>query len=143
MRLPRVRFTIRRMMVLVACVAAGLYLAMTAWQTYSDRPDHIHTAVMADVELPGTYTAFGVRTPFWPSYWRRLTGFHWPGRRHCAARSKSIRLEICELEHSEIARRTKDGDVSPVFTQSQLDLLYDLTKHDPRLTRREISELKF
>ena len=63
MRLPRVRFTIRRMMVMVACVAVGLYLAVTAWQTSAYRPHHIHTAIMAADESPGTYTGISGCVP--------------------------------------------------------------------------------
>jgi hypothetical protein len=143
MRLPRVRFTIRRMMVMVACVAVGLYLAVTAWQTSAYRPYHLHTAIMAADESPGTYTDFGVRPSFWPSYWHRLTSFRWPGGRPCAARSNRIRLEMCELEHPDIVRRPKGGGVWPVFAQSQLDLLYDLKKRSGGHAQREVSELKF
>ena len=99
MRLPRVRFTVRRMMLVLVVVGVLIHLTVSAWRVRAQRTMHLHTGiVIGDGGLPGTFS--GVRTEtFWPAYCRRLTGFTW--REGCGFANRppllNLLAEKCEL----------------------------------------------
>lgn len=73
MRLPRVRFTVRRMMVAVLCLGIVIHLTSTALRVYRGGRWHVHTAIAVGDRMPAPYVAVKPR-PFWPIYWRALLG---------------------------------------------------------------------
>ena len=92
----RPRLTIRRIMALVAVLAAGLGLGVPAARVAADRDDHHHQwqVWMDQAELDrrfngqypfrllgegyrGNVIHCGVRPPFWPRYRRCLAGRPW------------------------------------------------------------------
>lgn len=98
MRWPRP--TTRRIMALVAVLAAGLGLVVPAAQVACDKDEHVH--VWFDDRPwppPGTWIPappggarmalmqqdVRARPPFWPRYWRRLLGRPWRGQPVCPA----------------------------------------------------------
>lgn len=85
MRLPRM--TTRRLMIMVAVVAVSLQMAITAFHVGYDPACRwiLHIWERKDgpevVSRPTTTTP--CVAPFWPQYWRRLLGRHWPGTFRC------------------------------------------------------------
>ena len=84
MRLPRARFTVRQLMVLVAIAGLGAWLVRVAVEVATDPNGRVlycvyRSPVTGEVNVltqcnPGT---------FWARYARRLTGRPWPGDYHC------------------------------------------------------------
>jgi len=86
MRKSRVRFTVRRMMVVVIFFGICLHGSLTVWRVYG-KSSHAHTFVviahdhpMAHPDgFPGTGFFMGIKVPFWTRYWRCLVGQAWNG----------------------------------------------------------------
>jgi hypothetical protein len=136
MRLPRVRFTVRRMMVVVLCLGIVLHLAVTAWRVYpATRGSHVHTAVADMDPIPSDCLAM-IRPPFWPTYARRLIGLSWTCRRE-----GRWLLEICELDHPEINGSRIPDVFSPIYTREQTDLYMKLMKAKGRSVSYENGHL--
>lgn len=122
MRLPRVRFTVRRMMIGVLCLALVLHLAITAWQTYRTGGQHVHSFIVENG--PGWGVAVR-KQPFWPTFWRRLTGLSWRGRRTCLVGSTGL-MEMCELENPEIRMPLGPYTFAAFRTKEQIELFEKL-----------------
>jgi hypothetical protein len=96
MRLPRVRFTLRLLMIAVAIAGLVSWLIRVAVEVASDPSACTivcvyHSPATGKVEY---LTQCNPRT-FWPRYIRRLTGRPWPGDYRCpcadASNSNSLR----------------------------------------------------
>jgi hypothetical protein len=84
MRWPRVRFTIRWLMLLVAAVGMAVWLVITAVRVALDpranQLSHLRLGRDTTELVVHTHPIAGV---FWPRYWRRLLGQTWPGSFVC------------------------------------------------------------
>lgn len=87
MKLPRVRFTVLRLMAVVASAALVLWLAVTAARVCDDRESsnlYHYWHRYGDHRISSSIEAMcNEPAPFWPRYWRRLLGFPWPGSYDC------------------------------------------------------------
>src|SRR4051812_23247584 len=96
LRMPRVRFTVRQLIALVFCLSLLFHCGVTAWRVYVSSGEHIHTAVLLRENwLPGTLIGLQ-RQPFWPAYWRRLTGLSGGVEPSCRLMDRCVG-EMCEL----------------------------------------------
>jgi hypothetical protein len=128
MRLSRVQFSIKWMMLLTLCLGVLFHLALTAWTVYPVRSLHMHTAILVEDGLPGSYQAI-VRQPFWLTYSRCLVGLPWKGGSLCRKEfNQTVLLEMCELDHPEIRKPLGPYTFAPVETKAQHDLRSRLMK---------------
>ena len=90
MRLPRVRFTVRRMMVAVAVLALCLWLIVPAIRILHDPGRHWLTHLWQRPD--GSYLVSGHAVTFWARYRRELLGLPW-GCPHamCKANARDCR----------------------------------------------------
>jgi hypothetical protein len=99
MRLPRVQFKVRWMMILVALATVAAWLLVTADRVRLDpqAEQMSHLRLYRDTAklVVQTHPIQGV---FWPRYWRRLLGQPWPGTFVCpSCRERYERSEKCKL----------------------------------------------
>src|SRR5258705_530428 len=84
MRLPKLRLTVRRMMVAVAIAGVAAWLVVTAIRV--ERDPHAeqmsHLRLVRDTAELCVYT-HPIQGVFWSRYWRRLLGQPWPGTFVC------------------------------------------------------------
>jgi hypothetical protein len=131
MRLPRIRFTVRRMMLLVLLLALTSHLGVTAWKVRYRSPGHVHTGIMNDVDFPGRFFFAGQKQAFWPSFWRQSLGLSLKDLRTCRVGGKSV-ADVCELDNPAIAVRGKDGSISFVSTPGQDEVYVRLLREKGR-----------
>jgi len=132
MRMPKVRFTVRRMMVALVFFAIFLHLSVTAWRVYG-KGFHLHTSVIIHHNhsashpngFPGRFDNFGARVPFWTRYWRCLVGL--PSNAAGLCKKDESKLEVCELDHPEICVHPTPNSFSPRSTRRQVELLERLS----------------
>lgn len=77
MRLPRVRFTVRGLMVFVLACGLTFHLAFAAIRVSVDKGYHSHTWVIIQGGKPFFTLASAEQPPFWPRYWRCIIGQPW------------------------------------------------------------------
>src|SRR5947209_6430295 len=66
MRIPKIRFTVRGMMVIVLAVGIFLHVTTAAWRAYRSGFPHLHSSIVEYGGNPGK--AVSVRSePFWPA----------------------------------------------------------------------------
>lgn len=86
MRVPHARFTIRRMMVLVAVVGFAIQSAITAYHVQYDLECKWirHVWMRIDEPTGPPHLQFGkCVAPFWPQFWRKVLRQPWPGAFRC------------------------------------------------------------
>jgi hypothetical protein len=89
MKLPSPRFTTRRMMAIVAGLAVASHLGIVAIRVRTDRESRLLYHYWFPTGDPGRGRSFTAATgvshpaPFWPRYWRALSGRPWPGTYDC------------------------------------------------------------
>lgn len=137
MGLPRIRFTVRRMMTGVLFLGIVFHLAVTTWRVYPSARPHLHTAINIVDGLRGRFTAIR-RQPFWPTYWRILRS--WRGDPVCP-RADGCLLEKCELERPEINGSRRTNLWQPVQQKDQIDLYIELMRNAGRDVRYENGRL--
>src|SRR4051812_1483621 len=103
--MPSRRWTTRSGMLQILAVAGGMGLLLPFFVAAREAEHHLHLWL----ELgpgPGRIVHYAIssneQTPFWPRYWRRLTGRSKSGRVACP-RAEGRYVELCELEHPEMA----------------------------------------
>src|SRR5262249_29960343 len=127
MRVPRVKFTVRRTMALVLAFGVVSHLALTAWRVYPAPGTHLHSWIVITDGIASPCFNPEARSLFFSRYWRCLLGFPWNGAVTCNAGVGQ--LEMCELEHPEVSA---NGSGRPVLSQSQADLLRRFSRpNDP------------
>ena len=92
----RPRFTIRRTMALVLLCGLLLGFGLPAYEVYRTEEYHVHTGV--DASARSMVLHGGVQPPFWPRYWKYLTGRPWRGQGPCGT-LVGYELERCEFAH--------------------------------------------
>jgi hypothetical protein len=143
MRLPQIRFTVRRMMVVLLSIGVVIHLTVAAWRVRAPRTMHLHTAITVnDGGLPGTFS--GVRSEtFWPAYCRRLIGLTW--REECGFADRALHLNLraekCELVNPAIRKPGHPRSFTPVLTRDQIELYISLSKNAGRDVRYENGRL--
>src|SRR4051812_43336953 len=95
MRLPRVRFTVRRMMVAVAVVAFAAWLIVPVVRILNDPGRHWLTHLWQRPDGSHLYSSHEVA--FWARYRRELLGLPW-----------DCRFNLCK-ENSRVCRIGPDG----------------------------------
>src|SRR5262249_46820389 len=91
MRLRRIRFTVRGMMVIVLAVGICLHLSFAAWRAHRSDFPHLHSAIVTTGGNPGK--AVAVRDlPFWTAFLRHATG--WSRGKGCFMGGKAM-MEMC------------------------------------------------
>lgn len=86
MRAPHLRFTIRRMMLLVAVVAFTAQCAITAYHIKYDRECQwlVHEWERVDGPVGPPKRALDYcASPIWPQLWRKVLRQPWPGTFRC------------------------------------------------------------
>jgi hypothetical protein len=132
MKWPRVRFTVRGMMVLVLVLGITAHLGITAWRVHRVARQwknlHTHTAVVENPKL-GWFQAIHP-APFWPSYERALLGRSWKDwpldRPLCRPATTHLLEEWCELAHPGVRNDPDLNSISAVVTKEQKDLYIQL-----------------
>lgn len=79
MRLPRLRITVRWMMVFVLVSAFALWSGIAAFRVSYDPRNWLYH----DLSRWPQSAADSHVSPFWPRYWRQLAGISWPGSYDC------------------------------------------------------------
>jgi hypothetical protein len=114
MRIPRVRLTVRRLMVVVAIAALPAWLAIGAIRVVSDPEGSTlhHFWIWRAVEYAPPHLAHmsECRAPFWPRYWRSILGEPWPGTYRCPCGESGPITEVPVGRLTLVM--TKAGDVS-------------------------------
>jgi hypothetical protein len=124
MRLPRIRLTVRGMMLVVLGVGICLHVTMAAWRAHRYGTPHLHSAIVKYGNNPGK--AVAVRSePFWPSFLRHSTGLSWG--RGCLMQGDAM-LEMCELANPEIRIPSGPNTYVPRYTREQLELMEELSR---------------
>jgi hypothetical protein len=139
MKWPRVRFTVRRMMVLVLVLGVATHLGLTAWRvgrgTGRWKNMHVHSAVVDQDPIPANFMSVQP-APFWPSYWRALLGRSWKDwpldRPLCRRAAPNLLAEWCELAHPGVRNDPDPNTFSGVFTKEQRDLYIRLARKKGR-----------
>ena len=135
MRLPRIRFTVRRMMALVFVLGVVLHLGTTAWRVNRSRGQHLHTGLQDGIPIPTKVTFWRLR-PFWPTCGRALVGLSWkdwrPGRPLCCQSKDGLLEETCELANPEIRKTISPSSFSVMHTKKQMDLYVLLARRNGR-----------
>lgn len=120
MRLPRVRFTVRRLMVAVAVVGVAAWLTITAVRVANDPNGGGMRHLRMRIDTRELVTqGHPVEGAFWPRYWRRLLGQPWPGSYVCpiACREQHERID----GHILIDLISSDGNFDMLAVMAQLD----------------------
>ena len=81
MRVPRVRFRVRRMMILVVASALFIWAGIAAFRVSYETDNWLYHEMKS-----GPKSAAGDChiAPSWPRYWRHLAGLPWPGSYDCS-----------------------------------------------------------
>ena len=111
MRLPRARFTVRQLMVLVAIAGLGAWLVGVAMEVAADPNGSVLFCVFRS-PVTGEVNALtqcDTRT-FWAQYVRRLTGRQWPGDYHCPCGDGPNALTRRGLRLVQTFDRLEDAD---------------------------------
>jgi hypothetical protein len=136
MKLPRVRFTVRRMMVFVAFVGVAAWLTITAVRVVNDPGgdgmSHLRMRVDTRELVTQSHPVEGL---FWPRYWRRLLGQPWPGTYVCppACRARFERMD----GHPLFDMLSGDGGFDMLTVMAQLDRPWQAEK-----TRQELARMR-
>jgi hypothetical protein len=123
MRLPRVRFTVRRMMIVVLCLGVVLHLTVATWRVHRSGGVHLHSAIFENAFGPGWGVAVREQ-PFWPAFWRRSTGLAWGDQRTCLMGDNAL-MEKCELANPEIREPLGPNTFAAIHTKEQIELFKD------------------
>ena len=111
MRLPRVRFTVRQLMILVVIAGLGSWLVRVAMEVATDPNGSVlfcvfQSPVTGDVNA---ITQCDTRT-FWARYVRRLTRRPWPGDYYCPCGDGPNALTRRGLRLVQTFDRAEDAD---------------------------------
>jgi hypothetical protein len=134
MKLPRVRITVRQMMVSVAVVGVAAWLTITAVRVVNDPNGdgmcHLRMRVDTRELVTQSHPVKGV---LWPRYWRRLLGQPWPGSYACppACRERYERID----GHPLFDLLSGDGGFDMLAVMAQLDRPWQEEKTRQRLAR--------
>src|SRR3954453_18838257 len=113
MRMPRVRFTVRRTMAVVGVAAAVEWMVVTALNIRNDPACRwvVHKWVREDDPnaRPRPTTVTPCLAPFWPQYWRKLSGRPWPGTFACGCSDGGKALLSTSVGVTEPLRHTLVG----------------------------------
>lgn len=124
MRIPKIRFTVRAMMVIVLAVGICLHVTTAAWRAYRSGYPHLHSAIVEQGGNPGK--AVSVRSePFWPAFLRHATGLSWG--RGCFIGGDAL-MEMCELANPEIRIPSGPNCYVPRYTPEQLKLVEKMSR---------------
>jgi len=110
----------------VAAIAALLGTILPAVEVFRDWGYHVHAWVDPNARLmnlpagqpirlpmPATIKQVELRpSPFWPRYWRCLTGRPWRGRPLCDPDPTRV-AEACEYAHPEMVKRQAPNPFGP------------------------------
>lgn len=88
MRRPRLRFTVRRMMIAVALAAIGLRLGETTWRVWQDKDPKIYQLWHDPAKPYVTLEGHAQPQSFWSRDRCALLGQAWPGDFRCDCRSQ-------------------------------------------------------
>jgi hypothetical protein len=111
MRLPRVRFTVRQLIVLVAIAGLGASLVRVAIEVATDPNGSVLYCVFGS-PVTGEVNAITQCDPptFWARYVRRLTGRRWPGDYRCPCGDGPNSLTQRGLRLVQTFDRIEDAD---------------------------------
>jgi hypothetical protein len=111
MRLPRVRFTVRQLVVLVAIAGLGDWLVRMAVQVATD-PNGRELYCVFRSPVTGEVNVITQCDPatFWARYARRLTGRPWPCDYHCPCGDGPNALTRRGLRLVQTFDRAEDAD---------------------------------
>ncbi len=126
MPVPRMRFTVRRMMVFVLCLGIILHLTVAAWRAHLYGGYHLHSNIVPGEFGPGWGIA--VRSqPFWPTFWRHSTGLTWGEQQTCLTGGTAL-MDVCEVANPEIRIPLGPNTYAANYTKEQKEFLKELTK---------------
>lgn len=98
MTFPRVRLSVRRMMIVVAATGVASWLSATAVYVARDprggQMSHLRQYQDTGEIIVETHVLTG---DFWPRYWRRLMGHPWPGSFRCSGPGRFKSLDCREF----------------------------------------------
>ncbi len=114
MRLPRLRFTIRAVIIVVAIAAVAAWLLVTADRVrrdpHAEEMSHLRLCRDTAEVVVHTHPIQGV---FWPRYWRRLLGQPWPGSFLCPSCrerfERSEKRKLIDLASSDDGQKMMDA----------------------------------
>jgi len=152
MKWPRLKFTVRRAMLAVAAIAVLLGAILPAIEVSGARGYHVHAWVDPNAKLmdlpagqpirpgmPATIRQVELRpSPFWPLYWRCLTGRPWRGRPLCDPDPTRV-AEACEYGHPEMVKRQAPDVFGPFNIEWTPEILTEVQRRAPSLSTPGLS----
>src|SRR5262249_24258235 len=129
--------------ILVIAVLLGAILP--ALEVVSVHGYHVHAWVDPNAKLaelpagqpigpviPATIKQIELRpSPFWPRYWRCLTGRPWRGQPLCEPDATRV-AEVCEYAHPEIVKRQDPDVFKPFDIAWTREILAEAQRRAPR-----------
>jgi hypothetical protein len=145
MKWPRPKFTVRRAMLAILVIAVLLGAILPALEVVRAPGYHVHAWVDPNAKLmalpaglpigprmPATIKQIELRpSPFWPRYWRCLTGRPWRGQPLCDPDPTRV-AEACEYAHPEIVKRQDPVVFKPFDIEWTPEILAEAQRRAPR-----------
>ena len=145
MKWPRPKFTARRAMLAILVIAVLLGGILPAIEVIRVPGYHVHAWVDPNAKLTGLPAGQPIRpgtrstinqvelrpSPFWPRYWRCLTGRPWRGQPLCAPDATRV-AEACEYAHPEMVKRQSTDVFQPFDIEWTPSILAEMQSRAPR-----------